>query len=106
MITANEASMISLRVRTGEPTSEELAKAVANADIVIREAAEAGKSYIRMLFYDLDKTSTEAERRHDRIVRDHVCDRLREHGFTYKVMENDPLEVKVMWPVRENDPGL
>ena len=106
MITATEASMISSRVRTGEPTRAELDEAVANADICIREAAEAGKAYVRLLFRDPNKTLTEVERRHGRILRDHVCDQLKENGFLYAVQADDPLEVKVMWPVRGADPGL
>ena len=106
MITANEASVISLRVRTGEPSSDELEKAVANVDIVIREAAERGKAYVRLLFHDPYKTATEAERRHGRILRDHVCAQLKENGFLYAVQADDSLEVKVMWPVREADPRL
>ena len=98
--------MIASRVRTGEPSQEDLAQSVVNADICIREAAEAGKAYVRLLFRDPSETLTDAKRRYGCILRDHVCAQLKENGFLYGVQEEDPLEVKVMWLVRGADPGL
>lgn len=97
MITASEANNMAGKVKLGLPAQDELARAMEHADIAIRDAAQRGRTWCTVSFQNHGMDPTRPEYKTDLTIRDHVCERLASHGFTFKVDPHFQQLVDVSW---------